>query len=130
MRKIKILLSILIIFNIGIVAMAQENETDVFTTYIGYVDSTAHMVINISNLDPGNVVYVEDYYQIDSSDKPNFYASRRFEKNISGDNLSFDLYRPSDRHGSGGYTFVDIRVLNNKVVTFTRWFDLRNYWKL
>ena len=131
MNKIITILFILISM-IGITSATTEENPIVNVKYTGFSDitNTENVNIHISGFISGKLVYLENYYSIDSFGKPKFYSSLRHEENnYNGETLSFNLQRPADRYGVS-YTFVETKIFtiyNNDVIERNfGWVDLRN----
>ena len=122
-----ILAVLVILFTLTLIGIAEENHPIAYVKYIGFENSAAHMKVTLTNINSGNIIYLENYFQIDSYGKPKFYASRRFEINTNKTNISFDLYRPRDDMG-GIYFLIEKRIINNKNIISNRWEDLRIHW--
>ncbi|MBU0777938.1 PGF-pre-PGF domain-containing protein [Patescibacteria group bacterium] len=73
------------------------------------------LLVNISTDKPGHVVYLEEYYTVDSKSNPKFVSSGRFDggelvKTDSSYNASFEILRPVS-HGGKTYTLVKSVIL-------------------
>jgi len=79
------------------------------------------LLVNISTNTPGHVVYLEEYYSIDSNSNPKFVSAVRIDggdlvKIGSTFNASFEILRPVS-HGGKSYTLVKaVIILNDKRV--------------
>lgn len=118
------------------VVSTQINKTNsteliyVNTTYIRFDDFYGvHILsVNVSTKESGHLIYLENYYNVDSHRKPNFYTTEKFYDNsISIDKpLNIEIHRPKDRRGSA-YSLVEkVFILNGKRTT--TWMDLHKYW--
>lgn len=85
------------------------------------------LTVNISVPHTGKLVYVENYYGIDSHGKPRFYSSgTRYDMgNVSG-KVSINIQRPRHRYG-GSYSLIEKVIIINGERT-TLWIDYRKYW--
>lgn len=101
-------------------------EPNISVSYVKFTNNNAQMRIDMEHMIPDDYIYVENYYQADSSGGPKFYSSNRYEIKSDGD-VSFDLYRPSDRFGQT-YFMVETIILRNKTIYIHWWTDLRKYW--
>lgn len=82
--------------------------------------------INLSNMDISNImniVYVENYYAVDSYDMPKYYVDRRYETAKISNNLSFFILRPIPGPTGKFYSLIEsIVVINGKRVSIT-WYN-------
>jgi len=96
--------------------------------YIAWYGSGSNMSvdINLSNMDISNIkniVYVENYYSVDSYNMPTFYASRRYETAKISNYIYFFILRPYEGAAGKFYSLVEsIVVINGKHVSIT-WYD-------
>ena len=82
------------------------------------------LLVNISTDKPGHVVYLEEYYTVDSKSNPKFVSSGRFDggelvKTVSSYNASFEILRPVS-HGGKTYTLVKSVILldNQRILEY------------
>lgn len=96
--------------------------------YIAWDGSGSNMSVNInlSKMDISNImniVYVENYYSVDSYNMPKYYVNRRYETAKISNNLSFFILRPSPGTTGKFYSLIEsIVVINGKRVSIT-WYD-------
>lgn len=77
--------------------------------------------MGISNIK--NIVYVENYYSVDSYNMPKLFAGTRYETAKIDNNLSFFILRPSAGTAGKRYSLIEsIIVINGKRVSIT-WYD-------
>ena len=82
------------------------------------------LLVNISTDKPGHVVYLEEYYTVDSKSNPKFVSSGRFDggelvKTVSSYNASFEILRPVS-HGGKTYTLIKSVILldNQRILEY------------
>ena len=82
------------------------------------------LLVNISTDKPGHVVYIEEYYTVDSKSNPKYVSSDRFDggelvKTNSSYNASFEILRPVS-HGGKTYTLAKSVILldNQRVLEY------------
>ncbi len=115
-----VVIIIVILFSlIPICSTAQQGDVRV-RFQIKYLEfdknlNSYKLLVNISTDKPGHVVYLEEYYTVDSNSNPKFVSSGRFDggelvKTNSSYNASFKILRPVS-HGGNFYTLVKSVVL-------------------
>lgn len=88
------------------------------------------LLVNISTSTPGHVVYLEEYYTLDSNSNPKFVSSKRTDggdliKVNSSYNASFEILRPVP-HGGKTYTLVKAVILLDENRIFEYWLTKNN----
>ena len=133
---VRITILVVIIFLLSMQnASAVGGTTDIYNPnisvkvkYIAWygIGSNRSVNINLSKMDISNIkniVYVENYYSVDSYNMPTFYSGRRYETAKINNNLSFFILRPSSGTVGKFYSLVEsIVVINGKRVSIT-WYD-------
>jgi hypothetical protein len=139
--KIKIIFGILVLLGVLILSaaptLAESRNTSadapliMNTKYIKFDKNFGvHLLtvnISIPHTGTGKLVYVENYYGIDSHGKPRFYSSgtRYNIENFSG-NASINIQRPRHRYG-GSYSLIEKVIIINGERTVS-WIDFSKYW--
>jgi hypothetical protein len=77
--------------------------------------SVANITITTNNI--GNLVYVEDYYSVDSYGQPIFCCSSRYEAVMKDYIVAFDLKRP-DHDKRRRWSFVNSKILLDRVIVY------------
>jgi hypothetical protein len=132
MNKIKTIgvVTLLLLLLLPSFAGASSVAATIDTKYEGYNQNwnALDMNVNITTTEAVKLVYLENYYAIDSYGNPKFDNSKRyFDGNITPPGVFLQTLRPIDRHG-GAYTFIEIVMILNGNRTL-QWYDLRDYWK-
>lgn len=88
------------------------------------------LLVNVSTNTPGHVVYVEEYYTVDSNSNPKPVSSKRTDggdmvRTNSSYNASFEVLRPVP-HGGKTYTLVKAVILLNETRVFEYWLTKNN----
>lgn len=116
---------IIILFPTVIMATQNENITKVTirTESLGRDRSTSQkiMLINMTINNLGHLIYIEEFYTIDSYSQPNLYDIKRFDQgNITENNLSFQILRPR-KSSEMPYRLIKAIVVLNKTRVYERW---------
>lgn len=96
--------------------------------YIGFDRNFGvhQLSVNISVKEPVNLVYVENYYGIDSSGKSKFYSSNRFYSSGVINKLHLNIQRPRHRYGNAYFLVEKVFIINGNRTT--HWVNLKDYY--
>lgn len=123
-----VIVTVILLSLIPVSGTAQQGDVHVrFQTKYLEFDKNMNsykLLVNISTDKPGHVVYLEEYYTVDSNSNPKFVSSGRFDggelvKTSSSYNASFEILRPVS-HGGKTYTLAKSVILldNQRVLEY------------
>lgn len=123
-----IIVTVILFSLIPVITTAQQDDVRVRfqTKYIEFDKNTNSykLLVNISTNKPGHVVYLEEYYTVDSKSNPKYANSGRFDggelvKTNSSYFASFEILRPVP-HGGKSYTLAKAVILldNQRVLEY------------
>ena len=125
-----ILVAVIVLLPIG--GMAQgTNESNVTkfsisTAYIGFDDNwfASKILVNITTIRFGRLVYVEEYFTVDSNDNPKPVTSGTYyDNNVTENNISFQILRPLYRSGKFYSMIRGVIIIDGKRV-YERWLKI------
>ncbi len=125
-KKISSIL-ILTVLLLGITVQTVYGREQVTIKYLGW--DTNYNVAKMQGIinATGKIVYVENYYSIDSNGKPKFYSSGSGCRIITS-GVPFEFNRPNNGRGQR-YSLIEKYLLINNTKTNSTWYDLHKNWK-
>jgi len=129
MNKRTLFVLVLSVALIGLSGASQAKIPDCSVTYLGWNSNwnSAELRVDITPPEPGRLVYVENYYSVDSEGKPKFYSSSRlFDEVVGTQKVSFNILRPKDGRGTRYSLIEKVFIVNGDRTT--AWVDLHKYW--
>jgi len=107
--------------------MASTNENvvkfSVSTTYIGFDNNwfASKILVNITTPKFGHLVYVEEYFTVDSNSDPKPVTSKiYYDDNVKENNISFQILRPLSRSGKF-YNMIRAAIVIDGKRMYERW---------
>ncbi len=123
-RFLTVLITAILILSIGGVSQ-EDAKVSITTKYLG-VDknwNTLKVLVNITISGLGHLMYIEEYYSIDSNSNPKFFSSSRYhDSNLTGNKLSFEILRPK---AAKSYSLIKSVVLLDNKIVFEKWYSLK-----
>ena len=120
------LVAVMVLLPIGGVAQStNENAVkfSIHTTYIGFDNNwfSSIMLVNITTPKFGHLVYVEEYFTVDSSDNPKPVTSKTYyDNNVKENNISFQILRPLSRSGKF-YSMIRAVIMVDGERMYEKW---------
>lgn len=121
-----VLVAVIVLLPIGGNAQnTNENvvKFSIHTTYIGFDNNwfSSIMLINITTPKFGRLVYVEEYFTVDSSDNPKPVISKiYYDNNVKENNISFQILRPLSRSGKF-YSMIRAVIIVDGERMYEKW---------
>src|SRR3990167_1224531 len=122
-----VLVAIMVLLPIGGVAQStsEKNGTkfSINTTYIGFDNNwfSSKILVNITTPKFGRLVYVEEYFTVDSSDNPKpVISTTYYDSNVGENNISFQILRPLSRSGKF-YSMIRAAIIVDGKRIYERW---------
>lgn len=127
MKNILIVLVVVIVL-LPIGGMAQSTNENVVkfsinTTYIGFDNNwfASKIDINITTPKFGRMVYIEEYFTVDSNSNPKSVTSKTYyDNNVEENNISFQILRPLSRSGKF-YNMIRAAVIVDGKRVYEKW---------
>jgi len=128
--KIKIVIIMLVVAALLPASAAAFNESQIKNTkYIGIdTNYNVHLFsVDVTLKSPGKMVYVENFYSVDSRGSPKFFSSRRVDAGSVAGSITMNIERPKHRYG-GSYQYVEKLIITDGKVSERVWLDYVPYW--
>lgn len=131
MKKVLIaIMTIIVLLSMSGIAQSDTTQNNVRaainTKVLGFNStwSAFDVLVNITITKLGYMVYIEEYYTVDSSGNPKPASSGRYyEANITGKNITFQILRPPPRSGKSYNLVRGVVLLDGKRVR-ERWLNV------
>ena len=121
-----ILVAIMVLLPIGGMAQSTNENTVRFsinTTYIGFDNNWFASKMNVDITTPkfGSLVYVEEYFTVDSDSNPKPASSKiYYDNNVEENNISFQILRPLSRSGKF-YNMIRAAIIIDGKRVYEKW---------
>ncbi len=124
-----VLVAVIVLLPIGGMAQITNESVTKFsvnTTYIGFDNNwfSSKILVNITTPKFGRLVYVEEYFTVDSDSNPKPVISNTYyDNNVEENNISFQILRPLSRSGKF-YSMIRAAIIVDGKRVYERWLKI------
>lgn len=121
-----VLVAIMVLLSIGGMAQSTNENVAKFsisTTYIGFDNNlfSSEILVNITTPKFGRLVYVEEYFTVDSDSNPKPVTSKiYYDNSVEENNISFQILRPLSRSGKF-YSMIRAAIIVDGKRVYEKW---------